>query len=276
MRKNLYLHVGTPKTGTSTIQWFLYRNREVLAKHGILYPALSDKTPGHHYIANNYRTHPLAWVEPIPRGKVMRKIGRAMDEAPDLHSLCLSSEAFWGCRKKLRKFREDFSDYDIRVIVLLRRQDDFMNALYRQDVKAGGSTGAADAYIRARLKRLDYLDKLTLMAEIFGRENITVIPFEPSTWQNGLEDMLLNIMSIKDSSDFRILRQKNISLCNIAIRYALDILPGEKLPKQNSRPLCGLWRYIHRASTQSWARIILCLRQRGTRSSIHTMSIIPK
>lgn len=35
----IYLHVGTPKTGTSYLQDVLFGNREALAKEGLLYPA---------------------------------------------------------------------------------------------------------------------------------------------------------------------------------------------------------------------------------------------
>ena len=37
--KRVLLHVGTPKTGTSYLQDVLFRNRELLREHGILYPA---------------------------------------------------------------------------------------------------------------------------------------------------------------------------------------------------------------------------------------------
>jgi hypothetical protein len=43
--KRVLLHVGTPKTGTSYLQDVLFRNREVLRGHGILYPA--DRFDGH-------------------------------------------------------------------------------------------------------------------------------------------------------------------------------------------------------------------------------------
>jgi hypothetical protein len=39
MTKRVYLHVGTPKTGTSYLQHVLYHNRRVLLRHGIIYPA---------------------------------------------------------------------------------------------------------------------------------------------------------------------------------------------------------------------------------------------
>jgi len=39
MSDRLLLHVGTPKTGTTYLQDVLFRNRELLATHGISYPA---------------------------------------------------------------------------------------------------------------------------------------------------------------------------------------------------------------------------------------------
>lgn len=43
--KRVLLHVGTPKTGTSYLQDVLFRNRDLLREHGILYPA--DRFDGH-------------------------------------------------------------------------------------------------------------------------------------------------------------------------------------------------------------------------------------
>lgn len=39
MSRRVLLHVGTPKTGTSSLQDVLFRNRPTLLKHGISYPA---------------------------------------------------------------------------------------------------------------------------------------------------------------------------------------------------------------------------------------------
>jgi hypothetical protein len=39
MTRRVYLHVGTPKTGTSYLQHVLFHNRRLLHRHGITYPA---------------------------------------------------------------------------------------------------------------------------------------------------------------------------------------------------------------------------------------------
>ena len=42
----LYLHIGTPKTGTTALQNFLPANEEVLEQHGICYPDFGFRYTG--------------------------------------------------------------------------------------------------------------------------------------------------------------------------------------------------------------------------------------
>jgi len=36
---NLYIHIGAPKTGTTSLQHYLRRNQDNLARQGVLYPS---------------------------------------------------------------------------------------------------------------------------------------------------------------------------------------------------------------------------------------------
>jgi hypothetical protein len=53
-RRRLILHTGTPKTGTSSLQYSFDQHREVLRRQGILYPRSdgSTKMPKHQWLAN--------------------------------------------------------------------------------------------------------------------------------------------------------------------------------------------------------------------------------
>ena len=58
----LYLHIGTPKTGTTALQNFLPANEEVLEQHGICYPdfgfrytGLGVHRNGHFLVTGNYK-----------------------------------------------------------------------------------------------------------------------------------------------------------------------------------------------------------------------------
>ena len=61
MTKRVLLHVGTPKTGTSYLQDVLFRNRDHLATHGILYPA--DRFDAHFLAALDLMRLPWGGLE---------------------------------------------------------------------------------------------------------------------------------------------------------------------------------------------------------------------
>ena len=52
----VYIHVGTPKTGTSAIQVFFTKNRKLLKEKGVCYPDLGFDFPG---IKSNRNAHCL-------------------------------------------------------------------------------------------------------------------------------------------------------------------------------------------------------------------------
>ena len=52
--KTLFLHIGIPKTGTSSIQKFFLQNPEALARQGYCFPKLPHKYP---YVYNNRNAH---------------------------------------------------------------------------------------------------------------------------------------------------------------------------------------------------------------------------
>jgi hypothetical protein len=50
--RTTYIHIGTHKTGTTSIQWALNRHREALERRGFLYPraGVPAEHDGHHNI----------------------------------------------------------------------------------------------------------------------------------------------------------------------------------------------------------------------------------
>ena len=66
MTKRIFLHVGTPKTGTSFLQDVLFRNRDVLAAHGISYPA--ERFDAHFLAAVDLLRLPWGGLEAQARG----------------------------------------------------------------------------------------------------------------------------------------------------------------------------------------------------------------
>ena len=61
MSERIFVHVGTPKTGTSYLQDVLFRNREVLNEAGLCYPA--DRHDAHFLAALDLMSLPWAGLE---------------------------------------------------------------------------------------------------------------------------------------------------------------------------------------------------------------------
>ena len=61
MSKRILLHVGTPKTGTTYLQDVLFRNQQLLAREGILYPA--ERFDGHFLAALDLMRLPWGGLE---------------------------------------------------------------------------------------------------------------------------------------------------------------------------------------------------------------------
>ena len=61
MSKRVFLHVGTPKTGTSYLQHVLFHNRRVLREHGVSYPA--DRFDAHFLAALDLMRMPWGGLE---------------------------------------------------------------------------------------------------------------------------------------------------------------------------------------------------------------------
>ena len=77
MSAKVLVHVGTPKTGTSYLQDVLFRNRRLLAEHGVLYPA--DRFDAHFLAALDLLRLPWGGLEAEAVGAWDRLAGEVRD-----------------------------------------------------------------------------------------------------------------------------------------------------------------------------------------------------
>ena len=86
-KKILYLHVGTHKTGTSTIQEECSKNRSKLQQLGVLYPESVSQGINHHAIAHLIMDGELE--------KVNQYIINIKEQSKNYDSVLLSSEVIY-------------------------------------------------------------------------------------------------------------------------------------------------------------------------------------
>ena len=181
----LYLHIGTEKTGTTSVQKFMSLNRALLQQAGVLYPI----SPG------NENHLALTAVAKVQGNEVWDKLGIADREAAavfrrrfrekfaaelntaNCNTVIMSGEH---CSSRLRKdedvkrlqefLRQFFKP--VFIVVYLRRQDDFLMSTHSTDVKNGSRRPLGIPDPEEMHFRYDYWELLSKWAREFGREHI--------------------------------------------------------------------------------------------------------
>ncbi len=136
MRKKIFIHIGTHKTGTTSIQFFLQEHRGKLKSAGILVPragtGIIDAPAGHHNIAYELCGDP----------NFDRNLGRTAELIAELRGApepiaVISSENLQflhGQPDKLHKFDQDLdaAGYDRTYLVYFRNPEDYFKSMYTQ------------------------------------------------------------------------------------------------------------------------------------------------
>ncbi len=236
-KRTLYIHIGVRKTGTSAIQDFLDLNKARLYKDGYIFrlPKLYDydrstriqNSKGEYVVVENYRTYPKLrngiflhgnsgdpHEENVRRlNKGLRIIKKWLDEKPNV---ILTDEHIsrdwsrWDFLKRVKEFSEK-NDFNVKVIIFLRKQDVFLDSFYRQDVKDHFPTESWDSFLadnkHSDIIPTNYEKMLTAFSRIFGKDNIEVIPYEPGIWaKNGgsIFSVFMNAIGITDIRHYEL------------------------------------------------------------------------
>lgn len=145
MNKSLIFHIGLQKTGTSSIQVMLAGSRDYLRNQGYFYPDLpTPEKPEriwvspfrHNIIASTYADYLSAF--PKFSDEQRKQFWGSLGE--ETTNPILSAEDF-SRQNNFGRFVEDFSAFDVDVVMYVRRQDRFIESLYNQRNKILVSRG---------------------------------------------------------------------------------------------------------------------------------------
>lgn len=219
--KTLYIHIGTSKTGTTTIQTYCGINREQLKSKGVLFPIMpyhydriTKNRNGHFLYANIYENG--VRNKEKEEQVLKQELDYIVDCFKDYDNVLLSEESIWWAtatrRKSLWKYLQEHSqqnNYQVKIIVYLRRQDQFMMSRYNQILKTdtGGGTQRFYEYFKDMNGKykcvMNYRQRLDYMAKFFPKENIVVKRFDRSYFYNGdLNADFLHILGVEIDDTF--------------------------------------------------------------------------
>lgn len=244
--KTLYLHIGTPKTATTAIQRFCQDNQNVLNGYGYCYPEFAYRYKnigiwrnGHFLVGerrDNEGKRDFVQENAIFE-EGFQEIYRLFEQ---YDNLILSDEGIWhhGTKKgssfleKLQKELEK-DKFAIKIIVYLRRQDDFLYSWWNQQIKEGMNSFSKLTWERMVTERpfirLDYYGVLKQFADVVGKDNIIIRRFDQKKFFGGsIYADFLNVIGLQYSDEYQILtKTQNISLSknDNEIKRILNELP---------------------------------------------------
>ena len=133
----LVLHIGTHKTGTSSLQNAFWRRRDLLASHGIIYPDFGT-AHSHHGLLG--AMHPdLARLYPLPKPPEALMAELAARHAASDATVILSSEEFSrgspARRFNFRAFRRSCGFERVEVVAVLRPQLPYLQSVFLEVIK---------------------------------------------------------------------------------------------------------------------------------------------
>lgn len=182
----LILHAGWHKTATSAIQAFARTNRDELRRRDIWYPDLGAGQSHHrfaHAVAN--ATKHMTVEEARGRAGQWAQAAAASGETVFLsaEAICRhvdQSTGEWLERRRgyLQRLAAVLAGFDISVVLVVRRQDDFIKSLFQEFVMKGRKVGALPfPEFRDRFRnRTRFLENLAVFEEVFSK--VTVLVYE--------------------------------------------------------------------------------------------------
>ncbi|WP_421861332.1 hypothetical protein [Parvibaculum sp.] len=197
MGRKLFIHIGPPKTGTSSLQWFLRAQRDRLLEEGIFYP----EDDAHNWQSQRRLGFALRRkADPkngdIPDLKVTLDDLHHQIENTDAHTIVLSSEEFFAMRPEaVHRLLDAFASFDIQIVFYPRRQDDAYISSFTQRVKVARRqfTEPIHSFLDEphRMSRgLDFYRRGRVWAKNLGKDRIAARLFD------GMEDIRSDFMAM--------------------------------------------------------------------------------
>jgi hypothetical protein len=238
-RHKVWLHIGMPKTGTTTLQNVMFSNRKLLRRYGYFYPDFGDKQ--HVALVRELAKRAGSRI-PFPEegdcGPCERFKEVLEGQATRSHTSIISSEYFFqrpGClpghsagpgqdpfeliRRTIQETADYFAGCEVNVLMWLRRQDNWLMSMYNQTVKSSLYTGEFASYaehtVGAHLPQI-----VGLWIDRFGRDHVFCHSYDAlSAGKLNIVDVFLDTVcgDIPRESFRKTDSSRNISLSNEAL-----------------------------------------------------------
>jgi hypothetical protein len=177
----LYIHIGTHKTGTTTVQKYLRENNHKLEDEGITFlykPNAFLRLGTIEIIEKKFIEKGIDELENWIRSKKPNGISTFISSHEDLSGGWRTGyKNSHMVAKNLQMMLSELG-LDIQIIVYLRRQDSFIESLYTQSVQSGNPNNFDDFLKSYDDDSFNWYNLISNYAECFGKERIHIHTYE--------------------------------------------------------------------------------------------------
>jgi hypothetical protein len=239
--KRLFIHIGTEKTGTTTLQHFLAKNEGNLRHNqfsflcdpgkSYFFESQDGKMVGHFPVAACFST---TCPEYLPENRYLPRETLFSDLLGDMRradsAIILSAEHFSSRirdARDLEYLRDSFAEFDVSIVIYVRPQYEMLTSSYNTGVITGRRAPFSyDANIQAN-PYFNHYETVKLWSSVFGRNKIIVKNFN-ALLDGDIRKDFLSLIGIENYRNFDFDGNRNLSL-NAKhvelIRKANDHLP---------------------------------------------------
>lgn len=199
--KTIVLHIGYPKTGTSSIQWFLNGQRKRLLQQGVCFPTTGQSDDhAHHGLAVALGAN----ANPQSSRQLEAKLFDALEaeiEECGAETVVLSSELLLGNLghvERSDRLARLLQDSALRLVCVVRKQSTFLESLYYQFIWDPNIrfSRSVDAFLEEYPWAGDYHSPLTMWAAWGGKDNLTTLVYEQAQHSGGLVKRFCEVAGI--------------------------------------------------------------------------------
>ncbi|MEJ6122038.1 hypothetical protein MT390_09190 [Vibrio sp. 2-Bac 85] len=237
----LTLHIGTRKTGTTSIQAFLRKNRKILFENGIFVLDYLSLNQYEFALAADISHNLKYYIEEIQKisgydfneysGDYYQKLQKELNALPEHidHVIVSSEDCSLLDNNSIIYLKNKLSSYFeiVEIISYFRRQDRYVTSNVTTALRSGYRVKLNNIFNTSDIQHLLYNEMMTNWANSFGKKNITCRVFEKEKLINN--DLIIDFLNIANIKSI-----ENLDMSRISTNESIDIITARCIEVYNN------------------------------------------
>lgn len=220
MQQIIYIHIGTPKTGSSYLQNFFHENPDWLKAHKIYFCTPRHDTGFHNnadlaICCNDTNTEDASKEIFEDKKQVIQHYKKEFDKAknfktllsaenfydqPNVNFFC-STDAYWTAKELFYKNLKSIlpEQADVQIIIYLRPQDEWIESWFNNSIRNRNRLQCDMAQlIQEQSPLMDYKKQIEILGNVFGAKSLNIKTYttQKQTQHNDIVEKFLETLGV--------------------------------------------------------------------------------